>query len=272
MIVAGGWAVLVEPRFILDEQERFAPVPALPAAWRGAQVAVISDLQVGMWFGNVGMARDAVGEIIERDPDVALVLGDFVYGHENTKANVATAVDVVAPLAEAGIATFAVLGNHDHASGAVVELSRLLPAAGIRVLQNDSVALERDGATLHVVGIGSHIAGRSKPDRALAGVPERAARVVAMHNPASFADLPDGAAPLAVAGHTHGGQLRIPFLPEWSYLSLLEEGPVHVDGWIDGYGEPGNRLFVNRGIGMSRLPARLNCSPAITIFTLVDAA
>lgn len=92
-----------------------------------------------------------------------------------------------------------------------------------------------------------------------------------MHNPDTFDALPPGAAPLAVAGHTHGGQVRVPFFPEWSYLALVQGGEVHVDGWIDGFGEPGNRLYVNRGIGMSLVPLRVNAPPELTIFTLQGA-
>lgn len=69
-----------------------------------------------------------------------------------------------------------------------------------------------------------------------------------MHNPDTFPQLPAGSAPVAVAGHTHGGQIRVPFLPEWSYLSLVQEGEVHVDGWVaEEYGEAGNELYVIAG-------------------------
>ncbi len=73
-----------------------------------------------------------------------------------------------------------------------------------------------------------------------------------------------------MAGHTHGGQIRIPGLPNWSYLSLFESDPVHMDGWIeDDFGKPGNHLYVNRGIGFSDYPIRINCPPEVTRFKLV---
>ena len=93
-----------------------------------------------------------------------------------------------------------------------------------------------------------------------------------MHNPDTFATVPTGAAPLAVAGHTHGGQLRIPFTPQWTWLTYLAEDRIHADGWIEDYGRAGNRLYVNRGIGFSQLPLRINCPPEITFFTLTRAA
>ncbi len=74
-----------------------------------------------------------------------------------------------------------------------------------------------------------------------------------------------------MAGHTHGGQVRIPFLPEWSWLTYAVEDEVHADGWIDGYGAPGNRLYVNRGIGFGTAPIRVNCPPEVTVFTLRPA-
>ena len=88
-----------------------------------------------------------------------------------------------------------------------------------------------------------------------------------MHNPDVFAELPAGTAPLALAGHTHGGQVRLPFMPSWSWFALVTQDAVHTDGWIDDYGAPGNRLYVNRGIGMSGLPVR-NCRPEVTLITL----
>lgn len=92
-----------------------------------------------------------------------------------------------------------------------------------------------------------------------------------MHNPASFALFPANTAPVAVAGHTHGGQIRLPFTPEWSWLTFIKEDRVHADGWIDGYGKQRNHLYVNRGIGFSILLIRINCPPEITLFTLKQA-
>jgi predicted MPP superfamily phosphohydrolase len=151
-------------------------------------------------------------------------------------------------------------------------VSATLADLDIRVLQNEAVPMtSANDNSLYLVGIGPLIPEEARPDAALAQMPVDAPRLVLMHNPDVFGRLPSGAAPLAIAGHTHGGQIRIPFLPRWSWMSLVRTDEVHADGWIHDYGAPGNRLYVNRGIGFSKLPIRLNCPPELTIFTLRPA-
>lgn len=119
-----------------------------------------------------------------------------------------------------------------------------------------------------MVGVGSHYANNEDPQRALAHIPDDAARIVLMHNPDSFAAFPAGTAPLALAGHTHGGQIRLPWASDWSWMGMLDNNEVHADGWIEGYGNRDNKLYVNRGIGFSMIPVRLNAAPEVTLFTL----
>ncbi len=157
------------------------------------------------------------------------------------------------------------------------KLAEFLEAVGVQVLKNEAVAIvpsqnqTASSDRLYLVGIGSHWADEDQPAVALAGVPNSAPRFVMMHHPDSFALFPANTAPVAVAGHTHGGQIRLPFTPEWSWLTFVREDRVHVDGWIDGYGQQNNHLYVNRGIGFSILPIRINCPPEITLFTLRQA-
>jgi uncharacterized protein len=192
----------------------------------------------------------------------------------------------VRPLPASGIETFAVFGNHDYAMPMpdevkmeqVAQLLRAeLGAAGMRVLVKQVVPVAapgqsetagEQGQALYVVGLGSHFAKLDRPEVPLAQVPAHAPRIVFMHHPESFEQLPAHSAPLALAAHTHGGQLRIPFTPEWTWLSYLKGEKVHADGWIDDFGQPGNRLYVNRGIGFSYFPLWLNCPPEVTLITL----
>lgn len=269
----------IEPR-ILNVENETAEIPNLPASWSGKQIAQLTDFQIGLWGDNPGTARRGVAKIIEAKPAIALISGDFLYHPgENITPEINTAVDIVRPLVEAGIPTYAVLGNHDYGMSSkkarpkieeAAQLESALESAGIEVLENEAVPLSFPGSdeSLYLVGVGSLWANRDNVDKALSAVPDDGARIVMMHNPDSFETVPANSAPLTVAGHTHGGQVRVPGLPQWSWLRFTQKDKVYADGWARGYGEPGNRLYVNPGIGMSIAPIRLFCPPELTFFTL----
>lgn len=300
-VALGIWGAVIEP-LLIDERREVAAIPNLPPCWTGQTIALISDLQVGMWLHNVGTIRRIVARLVAARPAAVLVAGDFVFQplesdeeladvreeREPAEAleHVRRAARLLAPLGAAGIPAVAVLGNHDYAMDVpgvykstwlAEQVRAALGGAGVRVLHNTATPLPAPptcGAdsgrdALYVVGIGPHLPHEDRPRDALLHLDPRAPRIVLMHNPDSFAALPADSAPVALAGHTHGGQIRLPFLPHWSWRALRSADAVHTDGWIEAaYGRPGNALYVNRGIGFSDLPIRLNCPPEITYFTL----
>ena len=269
-----------------DVEEETAVISDLPATWEGQRVAQISDWQVGMWLDNLSTIRETVADIIEEEPALVLLTGDFVY-HPigDSTQEIQRVAELARPLVEAGLPTYAVLGNHDYAvadehqkpdAKLADRVAQALEDVGVQVLRNESVPLEApsaasgDGAAamLHLVGLGPDWPDRAYVEQALAGVPEKSPRLVMMHNPNTYERIPANAAPLTVAGHTHGGQIRLPLLPQWSWLTFIRPGYITAEGWIDKYDVSGNRLYVNRGIGYSVLPLRINCSPELTYFTL----
>ena len=294
---------LLEPRLIIDYRPITAEIPNLPMEWEGKQIALLADIQIGMWLDNRAAVRRIVNRLIEQQPAAVLIAGDFIYEPtgEGTKEEaqeemeledyreameqIHDVVRLMGPLPRSGIPTYAVLGNHDYGlqwpnDVKLKHVARLLKRAlnqvDIVVLDNEAIALSagksiRDSYPLYLVGIGSRYASNDKPLIALAGVPKEAPRIILMHNPDTFALIPRAAAPLALAAHTHGGQIRFPFTPAWSWMTVLKEDKVTADGWIDNFGQPGNRLYVNRGIGFSLIPIRINCPPEVTLLTLQRA-
>ena len=286
---------LIEPYLVEWRQVR-APIEHLPAHWHGRRIAAFGDVQVGAVLANTMTTRRVVSHLVEEKPEAVLLLGDLIYkgaGHASERVN--EVVDLVAPLARADIPVYAVLGNHDYhvtdrdpggdhrrAAG----LARALEVAGIRVLRNEAIPLtlaqggnghrdriaeERAGTELYIVGVGCHAAGEDDPLKALASVPAGAPRLVVMHHPNSFLELPAHTAPVAVSGHMHGRQIRLPGMPKEFYRRLARVEKAHLDGWDGGYGQPGNRLYINRGIGFGGLPMRINARPEVTLFVLEPA-
>ena len=269
---------LLEPKFI-DVEEETAIIPNLPPAWEGQRIGQVSDFQVGMWFDNTGTMRDSIKKLVEEKPAAVLITGDFVYHSlPNASEELSKVTEAIQPLIKANIPTYAVLGNHDYSHKPPIpelgeQVKNALEGIGVTVLKNQAVKIEspviqQSNQPLYLVGIGAYIAKNSDVNKALAELPANNPRVVMMHNPASFAAFPPQTAPFAVAGHTHGGQIRLPFTPQWSYLSLIKGEEVYGDAWIKNYGEEGNNLYVNRGIGFSDVPIRINCAPEVTLFTL----
>lgn len=276
------WGFTVGPRWINVEEE-VAPLPNLPPSWEGQRIAAIADFQIGMWGANTGTIRRIVDRIVEERPAAVLIAGDFVYKADDRLDEILPEVArLVRPLTAAGIPTFAVLGNHDYSIDVRADpknarvargVETTLERSGVRVLHNEAVPLSAnaDGPAepLYLVGIGAAWAYEDQPAEAVAQVPSGAARLVFMHNPHSFLKLPPRTAPVAVAAHTHGGQIALPFTPDWSWMALVKDVPVVGDGWSrDDFSQPGNYLYVNVGIGFSDVPMRVNASPEVTFFTL----
>ncbi|MEM8809560.1 MAG: metallophosphoesterase [Cyanobacteria bacterium P01_G01_bin.38] len=268
---------LIEP-YILEVKAEKATVPQLPEVWEGQRIGQVSDFQLGMWLHNINAARRSINLLVEERPAAVIISGDFIYKSlPNAEQEISKVLDVLRPLTEANIPTYAVLGNHDYSHKPPIEslgqqIAAALEETGIQVLQNEAVVLEHpDGDhpdALYLVGVGSLVAEHDKVEQALSQLDADSPRIVAMHNPGSFQKFPAESAPFSMAGHTHGGQIRLPFLPDWSWLTLVKQEEVYGDGWIDDYGQPGNRIYVNRGIGFSDIPIRLNCRPEVTLFTL----
>ena len=310
LVLAGGagsglllvWGVGIEPRLVFVE-DHTVTIPRLPEEWKGRRIALIADPQVGIWLSNTDTVRRIVARLVEIRPVAVLIAGDFIYqplkdepedvreafAHRDFKKKpldeLRTVADLLRPLHEAGIPTYAVLGNHDYGLTSITDESvgwlarqvrEQLQSIGIRVLQNEAVQLPRPGdgsarsapSDLWLVGFGPEIPNEASIGAALAEVPPDAPRLVLMHNPDTFAKLPAQSAPLAMAGHTHGGQIRLPWLALRRLLGRVNQARPDMSGWIDDYGERGNRLYINRGIGFSRLPIRINSPPEITVFTL----
>lgn len=274
---------LIEP-YTINEERETATIPNLPPEWEGRTVAVVADFQVGMWGANTGTIYRIVRRLVEQRPAAVLIVGDFVYKADGRVDEITGEVaELVRPLSDAGIPTFAVLGNHDYSldleedpvnAHVATAVESALEGIGVRVLENEAIALtlrSRAGESqpLYIVGVGDRWAGRSHPARAVGRVPGTAARIVFMHNPLSFRDLPAGTAPLAVAAHTHGGQISVPFTPHWSWMTLVKDEHVEANGWAEEHEETaGNRLYVNVGIGFSDVPIRISAAPELTLFTL----
>jgi len=249
-------ALAVEPRW-LRRTYPVIPVPNLPRQWDGARLAHLSDLHHGRLVPLKQIAR-AVELAVAARPDIVVCTGDFVTGRGAVTAALArTLKGLRAPLG-----VFAVLGNHDHWAGAGA-VRGMLAKAGITLLDNRHIVLERGGGSLALAGVGDLWEDRQDLAAALAGVPAEVPRLLLCHNP-DYADAMPSAprVDLMLCGHTHGGQVKIPFGPR---PMLPIRNRRYAAGLIRG---PRCWMYVSRGIGMVGVPVRFNCRPELPVITL----
>ncbi len=258
--------VMQQTHTIATEALQFT-LPKLRAGLDGFRIAQISDLHFGPYTGEAEI-RAAMDATRAAHPDLIVLTGDFItatwlfhYGRRPA--------DKIVPCAEllselrAPFGVFAILGNHDWANADFV--SGCLRDAGIRVLRNESVPIERGGARFWLAGTDSAMLRAADLDRALTGVPAGDPVVLLAHEP----DYADEAARYAIdiqlSGHSHGGQIVLPGLP--GYLPPL--GRKYPRGL---YTIGNLKLYVNRGIGVSGAPVRMGAVPELTIVELNSAA
>jgi predicted MPP superfamily phosphohydrolase len=252
-------------RHELDVTRITLRLPNLAGPFHGMRLAQISDIHIDD-FTEPFFVRRVVEKINQLQPDVVLLTGDYVSfdGPARRLDRERKAFDCGKILGGLTCpARFAVLGNHD-ANVSAPAVTEALTSNGIPVLANSNTAMERDGKRLWIAGVQDP--GTQRPDLELA-IPHTAAAdkepVILMAHAPDYADQVVGqGADLMLSGHSHGGQVRIPFL-EPRFLPPL--GKKYVMGHFQ---LAGMQLYVNRGIGTVGVPMRFRCPPEITLITL----
>jgi predicted MPP superfamily phosphohydrolase len=263
--LAGAAAVegfLREP-FQLDVTRLRIASPSLPPGFDGMKIVQLSDLHLHRISRAYRMAIDAIRR---EHPSLVVITGDLVDRAEETAECLAFLTELCAA---AGAPVVVVPGNWDHRAFPTRQSiaawhERLQAETGIRVLVNQNVVLRRGGDRIWLVGTDDPYFGHADLDASFKGVPNTAFALVLTHAPEAFEELAERpAARLVLAGHTHGGQVRLPFV-----------GAIHVPSrygtrFARGLFKLGDTLFyVNAGMGMSHLPVRFLCRPELTVLTL----
>lgn len=247
------WALLLEPLWLRLERVR-VPLKTLPSHRGGLRIAFLSDLHCGPHVDPPHIRR-AVRIAREAAPHLVLLGGDFVTGSATYADSCAQELASL----QVPLGVYACLGNHDYWTDPDA-VTKALSRAGVRVLRNEGVEVAEG---LWVAGLDDVWEGRPSLEMALKGMPSGAATVLMVHEP-DYADevAADGRVMLMVSGHTHGGQVQLPFLgpPILPYL-----GQRYVAGL---YALDDMALYVSRGVGVISPPVRLNCRPEVTLLTL----
>jgi len=256
-VLVGLWASWVEP---FGQRTRLTTLTGIPEGAQPLRLAVLADIHWGLFYRDFQL-QQLVNTLNDMDVDAVLVAGDWVHDPQwDLEAGLGPLADIRHPV-------FAVLGNHDtKAPGPDLTgpLREALRTHGVRLIEGEVV----DFKGWQLAGLSDLWGARPLADvQSLwphgQSVPPR---LVLVHQPDTMNLLPQGAAFLAFAGHTHGGQIWIPGFTPWFVRQTNTTRP-----WVNGlYDTPAGRLLVTPGLGTIGLPARLGVWPTIELVELRD--
>jgi uncharacterized protein len=235
-------------------------LPKLDRAFNGYRIVQITDLHAGDGIDRAQLER-VVEAVNAQNPDLVVITGDHVSRLPRQHIEL---LDTLAKLHPRD-RTISILGNHDVFNDPT-PIRKAIEQAGITLLENTTYTVKRDLAELHIAGVGDVFAKQDKLDLVIAQLPPTGAAIMLAHEP-DFADktAATGRFGLQLSGHSHGGQIRIPFYGGY-VPTLAEKYPL-------GRYQVGDMIqYTNRGIGMIKIYARFNCRPEISVFKLVASS
>jgi predicted MPP superfamily phosphohydrolase len=250
------WGVFVRRRWVMTRQLELV-IPGLPPEFDGYRVAQLSDLHIGgLTPGRWGHAWAARSNAAA--PNLVVVTGDMVSSGVNFHADIA---DVIGSLrADDGV--FVSMGNHDY-FGDGEPLITLLRSKGCIVLRNEGTTVTRGEASMFVAGVDDTWTRRADLNLAMADRLPGAFTLLLAHDPGLFPAAVKQGIQLVLSGHTHGGQVALPFFPKLLSLGRLAHR-FHLGIYRDG----DSTLYVNPGLGTTGPPIRLGVAPEVAILTL----
>jgi len=263
------YAALIEPQRLCVRQID-VPLPNLPEALVGLRIAHLSDLHCSCLSNDSTVTSRAIAETLQQAPDLVMITGDLSNGFRYANC-------IAERLGElsASYGVYAVLGNHDwnctlstylfgslEPDPTVQDWQQALSTTEIQLLENKNLSLTVRGHTIAIAGVGDPSCGRDNIEATLAGMGPADLKIMLAHSPDAI-DLPGADwANLLLAGHTHGGQCRLPGLgspwaPVWR-LRKRSSGLMRSGQMV---------VHVSRGIGAG-LEARFLCPPELCMLTL----
>ena len=271
LLTAGGlgtgsyfYAREVEPR-MLDITRHTIKNAALPSGFDGVRVIQFSDTHIGFQY-TMEQLKQLITKINKLKPDLIVFTGDLLDDPRNfTEKN--KLITMLSNL-DAPLGKFAVYGNHDHGGYGSDLYKQIMEQSGFTLLLNTSANIKLlDGSSIWIAGIDDAMLGKPDLNASMAKIPTDSYTILLSHAPDKAEEAAQHPIQMQLSGHSHGGQIQIPF-----YGPLVT--PPFAEKYVEGFYTVGPNddltLYVNRGLGTTRLPFRFLSQPELAIFTLIS--
>ncbi len=257
-VMAGKWSknakVAMDEANSLSLERVTITLKRLPKRLDEFKIIHLSDIHHSPFTGLEHIER--VVKVANRlRPDMFILTGDYVSHEREYIAPVAAALARL----KSRYGTYACLGNHDHWTDADL-VTHLFRGEGIKMLVNEGIRLEANGASFWLAGVDDYMVGKTDVPAALKGSFPDEMKLLLAHNPIIFREAARLGIDLTLSGHTHGGQIKIRndekrLLPRRKFTAGLYERKT-------------SQLYVTRGIGTVVVPMRFRCPPEISMLEL----
>jgi uncharacterized protein len=257
-----GYAYFIEPnRLVITTKE--IKVSHWSRELNGFKIVAVSDIHGGSNNSSEARLRYLSEQINAQNPDIVVLLGDFVSQTQGKHSDLKMPVETIAENIKgmrAKYGVYAVIGNHDWWFDEK-RCRTALETAGIKVLENETFSFQANNQTVTIWGIEDYWKRHTVPVKEiLEKIPAQQNIIAITHNPDSFDKIPETIS-LMVAGHTHGGQVLIPLYGAPLAVSQRKFYTKH-------YVENGRNLFVTSGFGTTGPPFRFMVPPEIAVIVL----
>jgi len=233
----------------------------LPLSFNGLRIVQLTDIHHSKYVSFNDVFR-MVKLANQQKPDIVVLTGDYITWSKKFIQPVAEALKNL----KARLGVYAVLGNHDFRVDAE-KISSALEKAQIEVLRNTSRRIDYRGDSLWIAGVDEYSYGQSNIPKALFGIPSLQPKILLAHNPEIISLAAHHQVDFVLSGHTHGGQVKIPYLKPLNSMTQPNQG------FLEGFVRNGKtQMYISRGLGKVVVPLRILCPPEIPVFYLQKSA
>ncbi|HKV39321.1 MAG TPA: metallophosphoesterase [Blastocatellia bacterium] len=256
-------AVVARSHKVVERMDVF--LRGLPPGLDGLTVVQMSDIHTGMFMSETEI-EECVKIANGLRPGLIVLTGDFV---ATRRSQVIPFMSAMSQL-KARYGVYGCLGNHDMFTDSESSIQSAFKQAGFALLRNENKVIEINGSRLNIIGVDfipSNAKRRNPLAHALNGISLEGTTLLLAHNPNAFPEAAKAGIDLTLSGHTHGGQIGL------SVGGMLITPVALATMFVAGHFKIGDsHLYVNRGIGTTGPPIRINAPPEITCLTLHPAA
>lgn len=226
------------------------------------KIAQFSDTHLGEYF-SLEQLEKVVKKINKVNPDIVVFTGDLM-DNAAEYSPIEETIEILSKI-DAKIGKYAVYGNRDYGGGAVRFYRDMMEKSGFVVLSNQNETINIRNRKLHIMGGDDALMGEHNPSTTVGNINEEDINILLLHEPDLVDQYNGYPIDLALAGHSHGGQVYIPFYGPIKRNVLSEK---YNKGFYELENSRGSTIYVNTGIGNTKVPFRFFNVPEISVFKI----